>query len=199
VLLEPGEKEEALERDVALEKPQERKGRVIDPDGRPLTGVRVCGLARHEVETLEGDEFTVRGINPRGNRSLVFYHKDKNLGFYLKDLRGEAPGPLTVKLQPCGSVSGRVIDQDGLPVAGLRPYIVGRGLGYLSDAGGLGQRVTTDKDGRFRAEGLVPGQEYWVYEWDDSPSFPRVFAPVVVEPGKHKDIGDIKMTQRRRE
>src|SRR5262249_54326936 len=38
VLLEPGEKEEALVKDVALEPPQERKGRVVGPDGQPLTG-----------------------------------------------------------------------------------------------------------------------------------------------------------------
>src|SRR5262249_42079577 len=120
VLLEPGEKEEGLVKDVALEPPLERKGRVVGPDGRPLTGVWVCGLVRHGVETLKGAEFTVRGINPRANRPLVFYHKDRDLGFYLKELRGDPSAPLTVQLQPCGSASGRIVDQDGQPVVGLR-------------------------------------------------------------------------------
>jgi hypothetical protein len=205
VLLEPGEKEEALVKDVALEPPQERKGRVIGPDGQPLTGVTVLGLIPSGLgwngprgpllsdgETLKGADFTVRGINPRANRPLLFYHKDKNLGFFVKELRGDPSEPLTVKLQPCGSASGRVVDQDGQPVAGLRLSVPGRGVhNNLSDS--LDFTVTTDKEGRFRAEGLVPGQEYWVWQPGGKP---RVFATVVVEPGKDKDMGDIQMRKR---
>jgi RNA polymerase sigma factor (sigma-70 family) len=193
VLLEPGEKEEALMKDVALERPEKRQGRVVGPDGRPLRGATVIGLDayRFTAETLEGSEFTVRGVYRKANRPLVFFHKGKNLGFYLKDLRGEAPGPLTVKLQACGSASGRVVDPNGQPVAGLRLHVPGRATLSIGEE----RWVTTDKEGRFRAEGLVAGQEYWV--WDASGSFPRVFATVVVEPGKHKDMGDITMTERR--
>src|SRR5205823_161751 len=92
VLLEPGEREERLVKDAALERTQERKGRVIGPDGEPLTSVTVTGLWSsrwYVVETLKGAEFTVRGINPRAPRQLTFYHKDKNLGFFLKELPGE--------------------------------------------------------------------------------------------------------------
>src|SRR5262249_15419941 len=39
VLIEPAEKEEGLVKDVALESPQTVKGRVVGPDGEPLTGV----------------------------------------------------------------------------------------------------------------------------------------------------------------
>jgi protocatechuate 3,4-dioxygenase beta subunit len=194
VLLEPGEKEEALVKDVTLEPPRERKGRVVGPDDRPVTGVTVVGLPPYGliplgVETLKGAEVTVWGINPKANRPLVFYLKEKNLGFLVKELRGEPSGPLTVKLQPCGSVSGRVVDQDGQPVAGFRLSVSGMALHWAGDY----VWVTTDKGGRFRAAGLVPGQEYWV--WDPG-GLPRVFARVRVEPGKLKDLGDVKMTQR---
>jgi uncharacterized protein (DUF1501 family) len=89
--------------------------RGVGPDGQPLTGVTVFDLL--SIETLKGAEFTVR-INPRPRegRQLVSYHKDKNLGFFLKDLRGDTSGLLTVKLQPCGSASGRMVDRDGQPV-----------------------------------------------------------------------------------
>jgi hypothetical protein len=180
VLLEPGEKEAVLVKDVALERPQERKGRVVGPDGRPLTGVTAFGLVRMGEETLKGAEFTVRGVNPRANRPLIFYHKDKNLGSFVKGWRGETPGPLTVQLRPCGSASGRVVDADGQPVAGLRIDLIGMGLRFPSDE----QVVTTGKGGRFRAEGLVPGQVYRIH-----PLFP---AHVIVEPGKHNDLGDVK-------
>jgi protocatechuate 3,4-dioxygenase beta subunit len=196
VLLEPGEKDTRLVKDVALERPQERQGRMVGPDGRPLAGVTAIGLVPYfphssDAETLAADTFTVRGINPRAKRPLVFRHKDKQLGFYLQDLRAAPPGPLTIQLQPCGSASGRVVDGDGRPVAGLRLHVPGRALHSIGDGGW----VTTDKEGRFRAEGLVAGQPYWV--WDASGSYPRVFAEVVVGPGGHKDMGDIRMSERR--
>jgi RNA polymerase sigma factor (sigma-70 family) len=185
VLLEPEEKEETLVRDVALEPPQARKGRVVGPDDKPLTGVTAIGLVRHGVEsiqTLKDAEFTVQGINPKAKRPLFFYHKEKNLGIYLKDLPEEKSGPFTVKLLPCGSASGRIVDPDGQPIAGWRIEIA-RAHGW-----GGHQEVITDKDGKFRAEGLVPEQEYYV----SRSRVPRILAHVVAESGKHKDMGDIK-------
>ena len=129
-----------------------------------------------------GAEFTVRGLNPRAKRQLVFHHKDKNLGFFMKELRG-ATEPLTIKLQPCGSVSGRIVDQDGQPAAGFRIHLVGVVRSGFHP-------VTTDKEGRFRVEGLVPGQEYWVSPYNQ---LWRIFARLHVEPGKHKDLGDVKL------
>ena len=122
MLLEPGEKDKELVKDVALEPAQERKGRVVGPDGQPLTGVTVEGLSSvwYVVETLKGAEFTVRGINPRApGRSLTFHHKGKNLGLFLKELPDEKAGPLIVRLQPCGSISGRLVDPDGQTLPGV--------------------------------------------------------------------------------
>jgi RNA polymerase sigma factor (sigma-70 family) len=185
VLLEPGEKEEGLVKDVALEPGHTVKGRVVAPDGQPLPGVTVFGLVQSfSKETLPGAEFTVRR-NPREpNRPLVFYHKEKNLGFFVKELHGDTSEPLTVKLEPCGSASGRVLDQDGQPVAGLRLQVLGRGLHSLAES----RPILTDKEGCFRAEGLVPGQQYGIElsRSSRSPTF------VVAEPGMHKDLGDIK-------
>jgi RNA polymerase sigma factor (sigma-70 family) len=197
VLLEPGEKDLAVVRDVALERPRERRGHVVGPDNRPLAGVTVYGLARFGIDTLKSDEFVVQGVNPRAKRPLVLHHEGKKLGFYLKDLREQPPGPITVKLQLCGSASGRVVDQDGQPVVGLHLQLEGHGLRVVGGAGGGHQRVRTDEQGRFRIEGLVPGQDYMVSDRSETPGFPRVFAGVVVESGKHKDLGDLKLRERR--
>jgi RNA polymerase sigma factor (sigma-70 family) len=178
VLLEPRDSDKELVQDVALEVPLERKGRVVGPDDQPLAGVEVHGLSPrwYVVETLKGSEFTVRGLNPRSNRKLTFHHKEKNLGYFMKELRGASSEPLTIKLQPCGSASGRIVDQDGQPVAGVKTQ------------GGL--QITTDKEGRFRLEGLVPGVSYTIMR-------PKVAATVlvevVVESGKNKDLGDLKI------
>jgi RNA polymerase sigma factor (sigma-70 family) len=194
-LLEPSEKEDNLTRDVVLERPLERKGRIVGPDDRPLAGATVYGHARGHglprggVETLKEDEFIVRSINPRENRPLAFYHKDRNLGFYLKDLRDNPEQPLVIKLQPCGSISGRVVDPDGVPLAGVSVNVEGR----LSGTPGVYRHAKMDQDGRFGVEGLVPSQEYRVLVYGKrGASFPRLYARVVVESGKHKDMGELK-------
>jgi protocatechuate 3,4-dioxygenase beta subunit len=176
VLLEPGEKEVRLVRDVALELAVERKGRVVGPDGRPLAGVDVLSSREPPTKTSEGGEFTLRRLNPKAKFDVEFHYKEKNLGFLLEELPDEKAGPLIVKLQPCGSVSGRFVDQDGQPVAGVRFTLQG--------VGGL----TTDKEGRFRAQGLVPGLRCRIFG-------PKVLGvgEVVVEPGKNKDLGNIKI------
>src|SRR5262249_34426166 len=99
------------------------------------------------------------------------------------ELRGDASGPLIVKLQPCGSASGRIVYPDGQPVPGLHLEFQAR-----QTSGGL-QEATTDKEGRFRVEGLGPGLEYAVVP---SRYMPSPIAKVSVEPGKQKDMGEIK-------
>jgi hypothetical protein len=81
---------------------------------------------------------------------------------------------------------------DGQPAEGLRLQVPGRAI---LRSNGNSRSVTTDKDGRFRALGLVPGQEYWV--WDLSGDHPQFFAKVVVKSGENKDLGNIKLEPRR--
>jgi protocatechuate 3,4-dioxygenase beta subunit len=187
VLLEPKDGDKALVKDIALERALERKGRVVGPDGQPILGVTVTGLSNREqgrlTETLQGTEFTVRGINPRRTRIITFHHKEKNLGCCLKELPDEKLGPLTVKLQPCGSISGRIVDSDGMPVlASRRVYVFGPEAAHW---------LTLDKEGRFHVKGLLPGLEYSV---NDNKRVCVLLDGVVVEPGKHKDLGDIKVS-----
>jgi protocatechuate 3,4-dioxygenase beta subunit len=192
-LIEPGEEERPIVKDVALRRPQELKGKILGPDNQPLMGTTVYGLVSFGNETLKGSEFTVRGVNPKAKRSLVFYHKEKQLGYYLKVLDAKSNQPFTVKLQPCGSVSGRIVDAHG-PVAGAVVDVLGTALHISSEAGGGYHRVVTDANGRFNVAGLVAGQEYAVQEIGDrGPSFPRFYVTVTVASGQHKDLGDIKM------
>jgi hypothetical protein len=140
------------------------------------------GQYGQHTETLEGTEFTVRGINPRAKRTITFFHKEKNLGYCLKELPDEKLGPLTIKLQPCGSISGRLVDSDGMPVTSRRIYV--------SPAAKF-ELLTPDKDGRFHVKGLVPGLEYSI---TDNKRIFELRGRIVVEPGKDKDLGDIKVS-----
>jgi RNA polymerase sigma factor (sigma-70 family) len=188
LLLEPGDKETGLVKNATLEPAQERKGRVVGPDGQPLTGVTVGGLSSvwHVSQTLKGDEFTVRGLNPRAPRQLFFHHKDKNLGFFLKELPEEKSGPLTIKLEPCGSVRGRMVDGDGQPIANMP-------LNFGSEMG-VSRGPTTDKEGRFSFEGLIPGLHFDISGVPPGATYQqsRGWAFGVVKQGESKDLGDVK-------
>jgi RNA polymerase sigma factor (sigma-70 family) len=180
VPLEPKETDRELVKDIALERGRELKGRVVGPDGQPIPGVMVDGLSPRlqSTETLEGSEFTVRCINPRVKRQLTFQHTAKNLGYWLKELPDEEAGPLLIKLQPCGSISGRLVDADGVPrVTNGRVYI-----GWPP--------FTVDKDGRFHVQGIVPGLAYRIQDNERSHNFRD---GIVVGPGKDKNVGDFKV------
>jgi hypothetical protein len=68
----------------------------------------------------------------------------------------------------------------------LRLFVVGRSPWDPQDDC---RQVTTDKGGRFRAEGLVPGEEYSVLQFLNG----RILATTRVEAGKHHDGVDIRV------
>jgi hypothetical protein len=68
-------------------------------------------------------------------------------------------GPLTVRLQNWGTLTGRLVDVEGKPVAHRKIYL------RYPDAPGSGMRppdqeFATDRDGRFRVEGLLPDRDH---------------------------------------
>jgi RNA polymerase sigma factor (sigma-70 family) len=184
LLINPGEKDEALTRDVALRPARPVPGKVVGPDGKRLAGVAAYDLAPGILsQRLEGDTFTVEGLNPRRTRHLVFIDKDRKHGAFLS-LTGEVKEPLTVRLHECGSATGRLLDQDGQPAAGATVRLEPESL---PDSGPA--RVKTDAQGRFRIDGLVPGQKYQARH--GLPPFGQyLFAPFAVEPGQSKDLGE---------
>jgi protocatechuate 3,4-dioxygenase beta subunit len=89
---------------------------------------------------------------------VTFYHKERKLVGHVL-LSADAKEPVTVRLQPGAVLTGRVVDEDGQPLAGIT---VGPGYRvdqarWLADEIAAGQPAqTTDADGRFRVEGIFP-------------------------------------------
>jgi RNA polymerase sigma factor (sigma-70 family) len=193
-LIRPDEKAKALRHDVALRPERTLRGKVVGPDGKPLKGVRVHGLEPQSAfgaEELKEDAFVVRGFNPRRKRELVFTHPQKQLGAFL-EVRGESGKPLVVRLQACGSITGRILDRDGQPVPDLVVRVDRR---LLMDSG---PKVKTDGNGRFHVNGLVPGQKYDVRL--DLGRFGRTaFGPIRLAPGEHKDLGKARVDTTKRD
>jgi RNA polymerase sigma factor (sigma-70 family) len=192
LLIWPDDKAEMLTRDAALEPARLVKGTVLGPDGKPRAGALVFGLSRSSPfssDRLRGDTFTVRGFDPRRFHHLVFLHQDR-LGAVL-NLKGEVKEPLTVRLAPLGSVTGRILDEDGQPVVGGPVRVDGERL--VDPALQVWtETVKTDRQGRYRIDGLVPGKRYTVL-FGRRFSGQRVFGPVVLQPGQRKDLGDARV------
>jgi RNA polymerase sigma factor (sigma-70 family) len=188
VLLNPAAKTESLRRDVALETGRAIRATVVGPDGQPVTGATVEGLGDWPEVGMPfpGADFTLKHVNPRRTVELIVRHKEKGLGAVCL-VRGDEKGPVTIRLARCGSVAGRLLDRDGQPARGVVLWIYGK----KDDVFGRLARVTTDGAGRYRFDGLVPGQEHMLLSGSGGASY-SAQGPLVVEPGQVKSVEDLK-------
>jgi RNA polymerase sigma factor (sigma-70 family) len=147
--------------DLALDPGRTVKGTVLGPDGKPLAGARVSGLkdmVYWENDALAGAAFEARGLPADKPRLLQFVHESQRLAGSLL-VGPDDKGPLTVKLGPWGTLTGRVMTPDGDPLTDVE---VASANGIVPDPalGSFRNRIRPDKEGRFRIEGLIPGLKY---------------------------------------
>ena len=194
------------------------KGKIVDPEGRPLSGALAAGL-RHDWYRdpdwpLRTADFTVLGLQPDHPRLLCFVHVEKKLAGSVV-VRGDEKQPIRVKLQPWATVSGRLLDADGKPIANAtlwfteipirkpdQPRPLDTGLHIVEHIGGQPSLDPhTDEQGRFRVERLVPGLKYNLALVDErgATSLEQikwqglVFHELILKPGEAKELGDVKL------
>jgi RNA polymerase sigma factor (sigma-70 family) len=184
---------------------------IPDPGGRSFP--RSSRFGPPPPARQKGSTFTAVGLNPKEPRHLVFLQPEKKLGKVLR-LRGDEEGPLVVKLAPLGAVSGAIGRRKGDSPAGrlvrVRPPLLfafykDYPIELLSNQGGrrgygrqirwLPQPAKTDAEGRFHLDGLISGLKYGLVVTAESspngiPSHHR--EGLIVEPGKTKDLGELK-------
>jgi RNA polymerase sigma factor (sigma-70 family) len=212
----PEKDEKPLVRDIVLEPARALAGRIVGPDDKPVSGAYAAGL--HAVwqfgrgpEKLEGASIRVHGLVPKEPRVVVFLHPEKQLAKVQK-VSAEDKEPLAVRLEATGALAGRALDADGRPRAGLKVKAAYRyqemeqarveGKDFQDLPGELlyeypawdkiiNREATTDKDGKFRIDGLVPGLKYDLTFNDGAQDVIRR-ENLSVESGKDKDLGDLK-------
>ena len=184
------------------------KGTLIDPAGMPVVGAGAQGLTarRGSAQSLPSDAFEVRGLEAGHPRRVIFTHRSRKLAgaVVLRDEDMKASKPLAVRLVAAGSIAGRLVDEDGLPLAGAKLHVVtfdldGNNLPF-AEARALwpsDETFATDANGRFRIEGLVPGVATDIQVSSRGrPNFRFVaglaLRKLTLDAGEARDLGDVK-------
>ncbi len=162
----PTDRAEEVHQDLILEPGRSLVVQLVDPEGKPVIEASAHGLHPQPIEGHysgldEKSRVEVTGLDPKVSRTVVFQHHGRNLGATLVIRPGESvEGIRTVTLRPCGTVTGRLVDNEGKPVAAT----IELGVNYGDDNGtGVltpGYRVA--EDGRFRLNELIPGATHQV-------------------------------------
>jgi RNA polymerase sigma factor (sigma-70 family) len=193
--INPAQDAEPIVRDLVLDPGRTVTVTMVDPDGRPVKGASIDGvrgvwLHRKDLPTAE---FRLTGVDPKHPRWYFVRHRGRNLGTVVL-LKGDEPTPVTVRLQKCGIITGRVVDEDGLPrpawIMSLLQTEELKGKDYFGVGGTDLER--TGKDGRFRIEGVIPGHKVGVYAGKNPSYFDPLVTGLTLKPGEMKDLGDVK-------
>jgi protocatechuate 3,4-dioxygenase beta subunit len=180
----------------ALDPGQNRTGRLIDPEGRPLSGAEAVNLAPPSAwkMVLPGTEFTAKALNPAKPRRLLFWHEERKLAGTVV-LRGDEPEPVTVMLQPLAALTGRALHKTtGEPLVGYSveysayPEVEWPGQNKSFKR----EPILTDKEGRFRVTDLPAGVPLLLQVVAKSRFAPINIEKITLQPGQTKDLGDLR-------
>ncbi len=216
-----------LEIDVVLRRGVTVQGRTLAPDGQPTRDIRMFSRiilepfplpwrswgSSYRLGTVPNGRFQVHGLDP-DIEVPVYFLDPKRWPGATAHLSGQsaAGGPVTIRLEPCGTAKARLVDSTGKPIAGYRgsrliAMVVtpgsfptsraqrndGRLTADAADLGAIdpityGNGPVSDAQGRIALPGLIPSATYWVS---------RLRKEFTVKPGETLDLGDILIEKRR--
>ncbi|WP_406699753.1 sigma-70 family RNA polymerase sigma factor [Singulisphaera sp. Ch08] len=174
---------------------------VVGPDGQPVGGTKVKGMTEMFVTVpfpQESARFEIHALDPKRPRRVVVAQEDRKLiGSVL--LKGDETGPIIIKLQPWGILTGRIVDDEGHP---RKAMFLGSPTGSenpfpetddILPGSDWNAGIRADDDGRFLVEGLVPGLRYGAVSRTGFEAFGELFKDVIVAPGEVTDLDDLKV------
>jgi RNA polymerase sigma factor (sigma-70 family) len=197
------------------------RGRVLAPDGKPATDVRIFyrsyiprGYSTEPMRTLDAREgrFTVPGLDP-DRPEKVYFLDFKGQRAAVVPLPGKQGGdPLTVRLEPCGTAIFRPVDKNGKPVPGFQPVvellvtpgatgwdamIKGEVAADYAWMGNLDREryraLKPDEQGRVTLPTLLPGATYRLHGQLPEQGIRDLNRTFTVRPGQMLDLGDVPM------
>jgi protocatechuate 3,4-dioxygenase beta subunit len=165
---------------------------IVDADGKPVPGCRAFGtrsLSYWDRRPLDSATFAVRALDPRQTRHVMVYHEGRHLGGMALIGKDET-GPLTIRLEPCGIVTGRLVDEEGQPMTKVELV----NYGFLDEQPNEGifhRPCPVDHDGGFRIE-VIPGLSYRACVGQGRGIvIGKAFLKLTLGPGEVRDLGDV--------
>ena len=145
-------------------------GRVVDPNGYPIAGVKFRfdystpwshGFGGRDLRTDNKGRFVIEHVNPDvpGHYSITI-EKAKGCRPFRMQLE-DLNTPLIIKLEKAHGVSGVVVDDEtGWPIPGVEVYALPKNHDDPEPTGYLDAEEKTDENGRFRFTNM--GQREYV-------------------------------------
>ena len=213
-------------------------GRVVGPDGQPVRNAwiftrLILDPTREAARNwtggyhgkLSNGRFAIHGLAADAEVPVYFLEPERKLGAAVNlSVKSAAGGPVTVRLEPCGSARGSLVDSDGNPIA--RP-VRERRITMVVTAGPAGNNFPNPNDktslpsadeydltiidpinyekeqapdaaGRITLPVLIPGA---TYRFVDSTMFvrgqtgPEIRKEFTVKPGQKVLLGDIRIAK----
>jgi protocatechuate 3,4-dioxygenase beta subunit len=207
-------------------------GQVVGPDGQPGQdawlfsrihlgpGLRLWQFwngGRHG--TARGGRFVLRGLDPNAETLIHVLEPKSKLGATVR-VSGKSPNsePVTVRLQPCGTATARVVDPDGKPIGGFRlPRLISMVItpgpvarprprqekALFADEDALSvidpinyeNHPVSDSQGRMVFPALIPGAAYRIVDATRIREGvgPQVRREFTVQAGEMLDLGEIRI------
>ena len=217
--IDPAADAQTIDVSLTLTPLQSFRGRVLAADGGSVEKYVLFGEnAPSNWYERDRATFEVKGYLPRyGRRLMAFDRKTDSVG--VLDVTGDPPEMAEIRLKRASRIVGRVVDDDGQPIAGARldnDLLSSYQSSPISEdehwAGKFdperadfvvvpGHHVLTDVDGRFELVGVMPGLKYSARVLGTrkvgNEVFPTIlgtiFTDVVAKPGERRDLGDVKI------
>ena len=188
--------------------------RVVDSNGEELKDYLFYGARKTSGwYSSDLDHGKVVGHTENSTRRLFAWNPTSNEAGTLL-IEGTPPKDPVIRLQPAGTIIGRLVDKDGDPKAGVAIRSSAHVNGYFdqpTEATDLGsfpddadtrrEHLVTDDDGRFKIRGVLPGLKYTAIltKAGDRNSPYRMtmyvgelFHDLKIENAETKDLGDVK-------
>jgi protocatechuate 3,4-dioxygenase beta subunit len=172
-------------------------GRVVDDAGKPVAGAGVAlyrttggmfaggmlpGSPAGRATTDEDGRFAIEGVEAGKIALRASARGYLEAPLDLEVAAGKDLAEVEVTLKSGAVVAGRVLGPDGAPLSGARiEVVVGQREMFSSMSGG--GRATSDGDGNYRLEGIVPGQRSVAAE---HPDYRRTVKDLEVRPGDNR-------------
>jgi hypothetical protein len=181
-----------------------RQVTLVDPAGNPVIGAQAQGTTYYpwNQEThLRAASFPLTGLHRDRLQPLVFTHDTKKLVGLLM-VRSDDDTPYTVRLQPWGTIKGRLLNERGRPLAKANLICsCERTISSPDDAshGKLplnSHPCQTGDDRRFTLEPVMPGLACTIRAWINPGGRgdePIEIKDVKVVSGHVRDLGDIQV------